>query len=88
MLTEAEMHVSYMVCSAWQHWQHAPISPASAAAIGGGPDPLEWMQEAGMKLGVEAPRAKPSSAVSPDREVGKSGRRIDFLGRYHNVSVP
>jgi hypothetical protein len=53
---EDEMHVSYMFCSAWQHWQRAPISPVSAAAIGGGPDPLEWMQEAGMKLGVEAPR--------------------------------
>jgi hypothetical protein len=64
------MHVSYMFCSVWQHWQPAPISPVSAAAIGGGPDPLEWMQEAGMKLGVEAPRL--SSAVSPHQEGGQT----------------
>jgi hypothetical protein len=68
------MHVSYMVCSAWQHWQRAPISPASAAAIGGGPDPLEWMQEAGMKLGVEAP-----SRAAPCRPTAKAENRADGL---------
>jgi hypothetical protein len=74
-----EMHVSYMFCPAWQNWQPAPISPVSAAAIGGGPDPLEWMQEAGMKLGVGAPRQRPAAPRQPATTA--DARQIDFLGR-------
>jgi hypothetical protein len=75
MLMEDEMHVSYMFCSAWQHLQPAPISPVSAAAIGGGPDPLEWMQEAGMKLGVGAPWQ--SSAAQRQLATTADARQMD-----------
>jgi hypothetical protein len=62
-------HLSYVFCRAWQLYSTEPVCEIGAAAVGGGADPIELMEEAGDRVGRRT-RAK-SGVVVPVSPVGE-----------------
>jgi hypothetical protein len=67
------MHLSYTFCRALEPWwRESYDARAAAAAAGSGPDPLEWMEEAGVKL-----RVRPLARAAPGAQWTTEGRHLE-----------